>query len=271
MSKKLSYYIRETNKLSINDAFIFFLKAKLNFTDEDIYLNKDRTLSKKEQNLIEDFFSSSEKGLPLDYILNSSEFYENNFYVDSRVLIPRPESEILVDYVNKNFTSPIKILDAGTGSGCIGISIALKNSNFDVYGSDYSNESLSVATINKKSLKVKNYNLINADWLECFKEKSFDVVVSNPPYIDKDDKHMQDLKYEPYNALVAKDGGLGAIKEVVSQSSMILKKLGILIIEHGYNQQTQVESIFKEHNFSNIKNLKDLSSIPRITIGTLKS
>ena len=82
---------------------------------------------------------------------------------------------------------------------------------------------------------------------------------------------MQDLKYEPYNALVAKDGGLGAIKEVVSQSSMILKKLGILIIEHGYNQQTQVESIFKEHNFSNIKNLKDLSSIPRITIGTLKS
>ncbi len=271
MSNKLSYYKKQTNKLSIEDAFIFFLKIKLNFSNEDIYLNKDRILSKEELNLIEDFILNAKKGIPLDYILNSSEFFENDFYVDSRVLIPRPESEILVDYVNKNFTSPIKVLDAGTGSGCIGISIALKNLDFDVYGSDYSNESLSVATINKKLLKAKNYYLINADWLSCFKEKSFDVIVSNPPYIDKDDKHMKDLKHEPYNALVAKDGGLGAIKEIVSQSSVILKKQGILIIEHGYNQQNQVESIFKENNFSNIQNLKDLSSVPRVTIGTLKS
>jgi release factor glutamine methyltransferase len=270
LSNKLSYYKNLTNRLSIENEFNFFLKIKLHLNDEDIHINKDRILSKKEQNLIEDFFLNAEKGIPLDYILNSSEFFENDFYVDSRVLIPRPESEILVDYVNKNFTSSIKVLDAGTGSGCIGISIALKNLDFDVYGSDYSNESLSVATINKKFLKAKNYYLINADWLSCFKEKSFDVIVSNPPYIDKDDKHMKDLKHEPYNALVAKDGGLGAIKEIVSQSSLVLKKKGVLIIEHGYNQKTQVENIFKKNHFSNIENIMDFSSIPRITIGTLK-
>ena len=270
MSNKLSYYKNLTNRLSIKNEFNFFLKIKLHLNDEDIHISKDYNLSKKEQNLIEDFILNAEKGVPLDYILNSSEFYENNFYVDSRVLIPRSETEILVDYVNKNFASPIKILDAGTGSGCIGISIALKNKHFDVYGTEYSNESLSVASINKKSLKAKNYSLINADWLKCFKEKSLDVIVSNPPYIDKDDKHLKNLIHEPYDALVAKDRGLGAIKEIVSQSSIILKKEGVLIIEHGYSQQTQVENIFKENNFSNIKNVKDFSSIPRITIGTLR-
>ena len=112
--------------------------------------------------------------------------------------------------------------------------------------------------------------MINADWLKCFKEKSFDVIVSNPPYIDKDDEHLNDLKHEPYNALVAKDRGLGAIKEIVSQSSLVLKKKGVLIIEHGYNQKTQVENIFKKNHFSNIENIMDFSSIPRITIGTLR-
>ena len=114
MSNKLSYYKNLTNRLSIENEFNFFLKTKLHLNDEDIYINKDRSLSNKEQSLIEDFFLNAEKGLPLDYILNSSEFYENNFYVDSRVLIPRSETEILVDYVNKNFTSPIKVLDVGT-------------------------------------------------------------------------------------------------------------------------------------------------------------
>ena len=258
------------NSDAIKNEFIFFLKEKLHLNDGEIYINSDKVLTNEDENLIKTFIKQKNEGIPLDYILNSSKFYEYEFFVDSRVLIPRSETEILVDYVNKNFTSPIKVLDAGTGSGCIGISIALKNKHFDVYGTEYSNESLGVASINKKSLKAKNYSLINADWLKCFKEKSFDVIVSNPPYIDKDDKHLNDLKHEPYNALVAKDRGLGAIKEIVSQSSLVLKKKGVLIIEHGYNQKTQVENIFKKNHFSNIENIMDFSSIPRITIGTLR-
>ena len=168
MSNKLSYYQEKLDSETLKNEFIFYLKEKLFFNDKDIYLNKDRELSVEEQNLIQDFIEKKKEGMPLDYILNSSKFYENDFYVDSRVLIPRPETEILVDYINNNFSSSLKVLDAGTGSGCIGISIALKNPNFDVYGSDYSIDSLNVAAINKKTLDPENFSLIHANWLSCF-------------------------------------------------------------------------------------------------------
>ena len=107
-------------------SLVFYLKEKASFSDKDIFIDNDRVLTKGEESLIEEFFEQKKEGIPLDYILNSTKFYESDFFVDSRVLIPRPETEILVDYVNKNFNDPIKVLDAGTGSGCIGISIALK-------------------------------------------------------------------------------------------------------------------------------------------------
>ena len=147
MSNKLSYYQEELNRDAIKDEFIFYLKEKLLFSDKDIYVDKDRELNKKEQNLIKEFIDKKKEGVPLDYILNSTKFYENDFYVDSRVLIPRPETEILVDYVNNHSSPSMKVLDAGTGSGCIGISIALKNPSFQVYGSDYSEDALNLSLI----------------------------------------------------------------------------------------------------------------------------
>ena len=270
MSNKLSYYQKKLNSDTIRDEFIFYLKEKLFFNDKDIYVDKDRELNKKEQSLIKEFIDKKKEGVPLDYILNSTKFYENDFYVDSRVLIPRPETEILVDYVNSNFLSSIKVLDAGTGSGCIGISIALKNSKFDVYGSDFSEDSLSVAAINKNALDVKNFSIIHASWLSCFKKDSFDLIVSNPPYIADQDPHLQDLKHEPNNALVSKDNGLGDIKLIVEQSTEVLKSGGKLILEHGCNQKEEVESIFKRNHFSHIANLKDFQALTRITLGTLE-
>ena len=117
------------------------------------------------------------KRQPLAYILNSSKFYDKEFYVDERVLIPRPETELLVDFIIEQDFSKIKILDAGTGSGCIGISLALENPTLELYGSDFSMDSLNVAKINKNNLKADNFHLIHADWLSCFKEKSFDLIV----------------------------------------------------------------------------------------------
>ena len=111
---------------AIKKDLIFFLKEKLGFNNNQIYINPNIVLKNKEKTLIEKFLKQKEEGIPLDYILNSSKFYEYEFFVDSRVLIPRPETEIMVDYVNNHFSSSITVLDAGTGSGCIGISIALK-------------------------------------------------------------------------------------------------------------------------------------------------
>ena len=270
MSNKLSYYQKKLNSDAIRDEFIFYLKEKLFFNDKDIYVNKDKELNKKEQSLIKEFIDKKKEGVPLDYILNSTKFYENDFYVDSRVLIPRPETEILVDYVNNHFSSSIRVLDAGTGSGCIGISIALKNPSFQVYGSDYSEDALNVALINKNNLNVDNFSLVHSDWLASFKKESFDLIVTNPPYIADQDPHLENLKHEPNKALVAKDNGLGDIKLIVEQAIKVLKRGGILMLEHGYQQQEEVESIFKRNHFSDILNLKDFQELPRITLGTLE-
>ena len=270
MSNKLSYYQEKLNSDAIKDEFIFYLKEKLLFNDKDIYVDKDRELNKKEQNLIKEFIDKKKEGVPLDYILNSTKFYENDFYVDSRVLIPRPETEILVDYVNNHFSSSMKVLDAGTGSGCIGISIALKNPSFQVYGSDYSEDALNVALINKNNLNIDNFSLVHADWLSSFKKECFDLIVTNPPYIADQDPHLENLKHEPNKALVAKDNGLGDIKLIVEHSTEALKRGGMLMLEHGYQQKEEVENIFKRNHFLDIVNLKDFQDLPRITLGTLE-
>ena len=255
---------------AIKKDFIFFLKEKLGFTDNEIYTNPNIVIKNKDKILIEKFLKQKEEGIPLDYILNSSKFYEYEFFVDSRVLIPRPETEIIVDYVNNHFPSPINVLDAGTGSGCIGISIAIKNPSFHVYGSDRSVDALNVALINKNNLNVDNFSLVHADWLSSFKKESFDLIVSNPPYIADQDPHLENLKHEPNRALVAKDNGLGDIRLIVEQSTEVLKRGGMLILEHGYQQQEEVENILKMNHFLEIANLKDFQELPRITLGTIE-
>ena len=255
---------------TIKSEFIFFLKEKLHFKDSEIYTDSDKGLSNANKDLIKEFIKKKNEGIPLDYILNSSKFNEYDFFVDSRVLIPRPETEIIVDYVKNHFSSPINILDAGTGSGCIGISIALNNPSFRVYGSDYSVDALDVACINKHNLNAKNFLLIQANWLSCFKTKCFDIIVSNPPYIAEGDSHLEKLVHEPNIALVSKENGLFCIKNIVDQSSKALKNGGILIIEHGDQQQDEVEETFKKNKFTKIINLKDFQLLPRITIGILE-
>ena len=267
MSKTLGQYKILFDGLNIHKELNFFLKEKLKFNDQDTLINNDRILTKHQQNLIEEFLDQKKQGVPLDYILNSTDFYESSFYVDERVLIPRPETEILVDYVNNHFSSPIKVLDAGTGSGCIGISIALKNPSFNVYGSDHSVDALNVALINKNNLNVDNFSLVHADWLSSFRKASFDLIVSNPPYIAGQDPHLENLKHEPNKALVAKDNGIGDIRLIIEQSTQVLKRGGFLMLEHGYQQQEEVENIFKKNHFSNISNLKDFQKLSRITLG----
>ena len=275
MSKNLTHYNNIIDNSfeagsDVKKELIFYLKEKLFLKHKDIYLNKEKIFTDSEDILIEDFIKKKQEGIPLDYILNSTKFYEEEFYVDERVLIPRPETELLVDYINNyDFPRKIKILDAGTGSGCIGISIAIKNPKFEVYGSDYAIDSLNVAKINKKNLDVANFHLIQADWLCCFDEKSFDVIISNPPYMAEEDLHLNDLKHEPYQALVASNHGLGDIQKITQQSTKILKREGMIIFEHGFNQSNDVKNIFEENGFTNIKLIKDFQNHPRATLGMI--
>ena len=275
MSSNLNFYKKKVadiwpNDQEISKEFIFYLKEYLNLKDASIYVDKDYLLSNDEQEGIEEFIKHKKDGLPLDYILKKSFFYGNEFLVDQRVLIPRPETELLVDHINTlNFPDNIKILDAGTGSGCIGISIAMHNPNIQVYGLDYSAKSLEVAKANKNYFELNNFSLIHSDWLSSIKDRSIDFIVSNPPYIDSQDIHLKDLIHEPASALVASDSGLGDFKVISQQASLKLRKGGVLIFEHGYQQASEVSKIMKKNGFNNIETFKDHQSHPRITKGII--
>ena len=275
MSSNLNFYKNKVadiwpNDQEISKEFIFYLKEYLNLKDASIYIDKDYLLSNDEQEGIEEFINHKKDGLPLDYILKKSFFYGNEFLVDQRVLIPRSETELLVDHINTlNFPDNIKILDAGTGSGCIGISIAMHNPNIQVYGLDYSAKSLEVAKANKNYFELNNFSLIHSDWLSSIKDRSIDFIVSNPPYIDSQDIHLKDLIHEPASALVASDSGLGDFKVISQQASLKLRKGGVLIFEHGYQQASEVSKIMKKNGFNNIETFKDHQSHPRITKGII--
>ena len=275
MSSNLNFYKNKVadiwpNDQEISKEFIFYLKEHLNLKDASIYIDKDYLLSNDEQEGIEEFINHKKDGLPLDYILKKSFFYGNEFLVDQRVLIPRSETELLVDHINTlNFPDNIKILDAGTGSGCIGISIAMHNPNIQVYGLDYSAKSLEVAKANKNCFELNNFSLIHSDWLSSIKDRSIDFIVSNPPYIDSQDIHLKDLIHEPASALVASDSGLGDFKVISQQASLKLRKGGVLIFEHGYQQASEVSKIMKKNGFNNIETFKDHQSHPRITKGII--
>ena len=257
------------NDSDISKELIFFLKDRLGLSDTSIFID-EYSLSTKEENLIKEFIKLKSKGFPLDYILQNTPFYKDDFYVDHRVLVPRPETELLVDYINGlNLKPGMKILDAGTGSGCIGISIAKYNPSVTVYAIDYSPGAIEVAQINKQNKLLNNFYLINSDWLNCIQEKTINILVSNPPYIAPSDPHLENLKYEPIEALVSDDNGLKDFKTITKQAKNVLTPDGMLIFEHGYNQSMNVENILIESGFKNIFLMKDHQSQPRITSARL--
>ena len=272
MSRSLNSYIKQIKEISSNGdnlskEFIFYLKEKLNLSDLSIFVD-DYKLSKAEEKSINFFIEQKKNEVPLDYILQNSSFFNNNFYVDNRVLIPRPETELIVEHIHSlNLKSGMKVLDAGVGSGCIGCSLAKLNPQVDVFGLDLSLGALKVASMNKEKLELNNLHLLNSDWLKALKENTFDIIISNPPYIAPLDPHINDLKHEPIEALVAENNGLADINLISKQAFTIIKEGGLVIFEHGYNQSDDVKRIMTKYGFKDIKLVKDYQSQPRITLG----
>jgi release factor glutamine methyltransferase len=272
LSRSLNFYIKQIKEISSNGdnlskEFIFYLKEKLNLSDLSIFVD-DYKLSKAEEKSINFFIEQKKNEVPLDYILQNSSFFNNNFYVDNRVLIPRPETELIVEHIHSlNLKSGMKLLDAGVGSGCIGCSLAKLNPQVDVFGLDLSLGALKVASMNKEKLELNNLHLLNSDWLKALKENTFDIIISNPPYIAPLDPHINDLKHEPIEALVAENNGLADINLISKQAFTIIKEGGLVIFEHGYNQSDDVKRIMTKYGFKDIKLVKDYQSQPRITLG----
>lgn len=208
------------------------------------------------------------KDIPLQYITNTQEFYGMKFKVDENVLIPRYDTEILIEETLKRAKNKDKILDVCTGSGIIAITLAKNVENANVFASDLSLEALKVARENNE-LHNANVKFINSNLFENIEEKNFDIIVSNPPYITE--KEMQELenqvKKEPEMALYGGVDGLDFYRKITGKAKDYLKKDGLLIFEIGYKQKEDVSNILIENNFKNIKCVKDLQGLDRVIIG----
>ena len=237
-------------------------------------LNKPRSylFSWPEKKLCEtqlaDFYALLKKrklGEPIAYLLGSQEFWSLQFKVTPATLIPRPETEQLVDAVLAHFPQEkITLWDAGTGTGAIAIALASERSAWHIYASDISADALAVASENIHANNV-NVTLCQVSWLDAVADNSLDVLVSNPPYIRDNDKHLAALTYEPISALVADENGLGDIVTLIKQGLRVLKNGARIYIEHGYDQGESVPQLLVGAGYTDVICIKDYAALPRFT------
>ena len=232
----------------------------------------DMTLNAAAQEEWQSLISRRVIGEPIAYILGKKGFHNIELLVGPGVLIPRPETELLVDIALAEITNlkkPVKVLDLGTGSGAIALSIASAAPFASVIATDQSAEALVIAQQNAKLLNLtKQVQFLQGNWYEALIQQSqFDVIVSNPPYIADQDPHLTqgDLRFEPSSALTDYGSGLSCIQVIISEVDRFLKPGGLIAIEHGYDQAHKIYQLMSEVGLQDIKKSLDLAGHVRIT------
>ena len=240
-----------------------------------ILLNLDKELEESDQENFNDLIIKRSKGKPLAYLIGSKSFWNYDFKVNEKVLIPRPDTEIIIEqvldiYKNKN---NLNFLEVGIGSGCIVLSILKEKKSFFATGVDLSKECIKICRYNANKLKVGNrIKLLKTD-VDNLIFRKYDLIVSNPPYIKKFDLNKlsrEVINYEPKLALDGGLEGLSVIRKVIKKSSELIKRHGKLILEIGYDQRLPVIKMLNENNFYINKTVKDLAKNDRCIISTKK-
>lgn len=216
------------------------------------------------------------QGEPMAYLLGTREFWSLPLKVSPEVLIPRPETELLVERVlaQGNSTQSSEILDLGTGSGAIAIAIAKERPHWRLVAVDKSAAALSIAIFNAQHLGIENIEFYASDWFSYFenRQRKFNIIVGNPPYINPQDPHLKqgDLRYEPQAALISEDQGLADLKYIISEAEKYLLPMGWLILEHGFEQGAELRKLMKTKGFQQIQGFQDLAYLDRISMGARK-
>lgn len=210
-------------------------------------------------------------GEPIAYILGKREFYGLDLTVTPATLIPRPDTEILVEAALNKMPADkiIQLLDLGTGTGAIALAIASQRPQAEITATDASQAALDIAISNGQQHHTTNVSFILSDWFSALNQDKFDIIVSNPPYIEQNDAHLLqgDLRFEPMTALASGSDGLDDIRKIVADSLLHLKPLGWLMLEHGYNQAAAVADLLAQQGFVDIATIQDFGSNDRVTIG----
>ena len=228
----------------------------------------ERELEAHQQQSFLALLARRERGEPVAHLTGEREFFGRNFSVTPDTLIPRPDTETLVELALKlGPAGPARVVDLGTGTGAIGLSLALERPQWQVTLTDLSAAALSVAGGNARQLGAQ-VTLQQGSWLEDCRGP-FDVIVSNPPYIDPADHHLDegDVRFEPRSALVADQRGLADLATIITQSAARLVAGGWLLLEHGYQQGAQVRALMEAGRFDGVRTERDLGGNERVTVG----
>jgi release factor glutamine methyltransferase len=208
-------------------------------------------------------------GEPIAYILGRQAFWDFELKVNPSVLIPRPETELLVETALDLLaqSDAANIADLGTGSGAIALALAAADVHWMITAVDSSLAALEVARENAKQLRIENIEFLETSWCDGLRQQYFDLIAANPPYVEKGDSHLNEgsLPFEPLSALVAEEKGLSDIRAIADQARRCLKNNAWLLIEHGYQQKEAVEKLLQEFGYTNIECVQDLASLDRMT------
>lgn len=214
------------------------------------------------------------RGCPVAYLTGEREFYGHPFRVSDATLIPRPETELLVEALLHRLPgeAPLRVADLGTGSGAIAVSLALARPHWSVMATDQCADALEIARENSVALGADNLSLARADWCRELPGE-LDVIVSNPPYVAEADLHLDcgDVRFEPRRALAAGPDGLDAIRVILEQAPAHLVPGGLLALEHGWDQGGAVRDLMEQAGLAQIETLRDLAGHERVTLATRKN
>lgn len=240
---------------------------------ETIYLMTwpERSLDAAQQASFEALVAQRVEGVPVAHLTGTREFWSLPLKVNDSTLIPRPDSEILVETALGLSSATASILDLGTGTGAIILALASELPLASCQAVDFSDDAVQLARENAAALQIRNVSISQSNWFDNV-QGTFDIIVSNPPYIDENDHHLGegDVRFEPLSALVAPENGLADIRLIATQARDHLKAGASLLIEHGFEQGSAVRDIFAALHYDNIKTVKDYGDNDRITIATYK-
>lgn len=257
----------DSARLDLEVLLAYVLKKDRSY----LYTWPEKQLNDAEVLAFELLLQRRKQGEPIAHIIGQREFWSLPIRVNASTLIPRPDTELMVELVLEKLchTNHLRLIDLGTGSGAIALALATEKKDWDIYGSDQSLNACRLAESNRAELAIGNVAIFCGHWLRALSAALFDVIVCNPPYICEGDRHLSegDVRFEPLSALVSGCDGLSDIREIIVESIHHLNANGWLFIEHGYDQAAAVQNLFETAGFGAIETVNDYGGNPRVTLG----
>lgn len=243
----------------------------LNKTRSFLYTWPERTLTVEQFKNFQQMVKKRQQGMPVAHIIGEREFWSLPFIVNDSTLIPRPDTEILVETaLNLDMRFNARVLDLGTGTGAIALAIAHERAKWRITAIDKVPEAVALAKANRANLQLEHVEILQSDWFSAVKDRDFDLIVSNPPYIAEQDEHLSigDVRFEPQSALTAADEGYADIYHIADKAREHLLPGGFLLLEHGYQQAIRVREKMIDLGYKDVATVRDFGSNDRCTLGT---